>query len=161
MAIEYITKDLTTVTHGVVAHGCNCQGKMGAGIAKDIRHRWPAAYYEYIDLINTVHPLQRDTLLGKSQMVKVEESPISTVYVANWFTQLHYGRENKRYADPDAIRHAMANCLTMCASKELPLYMPKVGCSLGGLDWDIDVHPLIQHLSDKVGDLVTIYVCTK
>lgn len=162
MTIEYITLDLTEVNHGIVAHGCNCQGKMGAGIAKDIRARWPAAYYEYLDLVSSVGPKNRASLLGKSQIVEVERTEISVVYVANWFTQEYYGREpGRRYADPAAIRHAMANCLMICMRYDLPLYMPKIGCSLGGLNWENDVLPIVTEMDDKIGDTITIYVCSK
>ena len=50
--IEYIHKNLTTVTHGIVAHGCNCKGKMGAGVAKDIKEKWPKAFDGYLYCLN-------------------------------------------------------------------------------------------------------------
>ena len=30
---------------GIIMHGCNAQGVMGSGLAKDIRERWPAVGY--------------------------------------------------------------------------------------------------------------------
>lgn len=160
MTIEYITLDLTKVNHGIVAHGCNCQGKMGAGVALAIRKKWPAAYYEYVDLVSSVGPKNRASLLGKSQVVEVERTEISVVYVANLFTQEYYGREpGRRYADPKAIRHALANCLIVCSNYDLPLYMSRIGCSLGGLDWDTDVLPIVTELNAKLGDSIPIFVC--
>lgn len=162
MTIEYIKKDLTTVNHGVVAHGCNCQGKMGAGVAKDIRNKWPAAYYEYVDLVGSMRNNQRGQLLGRCQLVEVEQTEISRVYVANCFTQEYYGREvGRRYADPNAIRHALANALTLCSARELPLYMSRIGCSLGGLDWMDDVFPIVTELDIKLKQRVPIWVCDK
>src|SRR3954454_22325644 len=44
MPIEFVSGDLFDNAHGVraFAHGCNCQGSMGAGIAKTFRARYPA-----------------------------------------------------------------------------------------------------------------------
>jgi O-acetyl-ADP-ribose deacetylase (regulator of RNase III) len=49
MPILFVSGDLFDNAYGVraIAHGCNCQGSMGAGIAKAIRARYPAMYEEY------------------------------------------------------------------------------------------------------------------
>ena len=43
--IQYIKGDLITLAlqgkFQVIVHGCNCQNKMGAGIAKQIAKQWP------------------------------------------------------------------------------------------------------------------------
>jgi O-acetyl-ADP-ribose deacetylase (regulator of RNase III) len=156
--IEYITKDITTVTHGVVAHGCNVQGKFGAGVAKSIRTKWPEVYDSYIQKcsINPTHPA---LLLGQCDIVQLG----GDMYVANLFTQLNYGREKKAYASPDAIYEAVQTCMQFCLDSQviwedfLPLYMPRIGCGLGGLDWDKDVGPAVEHLAEQLN--VQLYVC--
>src|SRR5262249_47885477 len=47
--IEFVSGDLFANAHGVeaFAHGCNCQGSMGAGIAKGFRERYPEMYEQY------------------------------------------------------------------------------------------------------------------
>src|SRR5262245_45723785 len=47
--IEFVAGDLFTNAHAVqaFAHGCNCQGSMGAGIATGFRDRYPAMYEQY------------------------------------------------------------------------------------------------------------------
>src|SRR5262249_34840272 len=49
MPIEYVSGDLFDNAHDAqaFAHGCNCQGSMGAGIAKTFRSRYPEMYEEY------------------------------------------------------------------------------------------------------------------
>jgi O-acetyl-ADP-ribose deacetylase (regulator of RNase III) len=49
MPIEFVTGDLFTNRFGAqaLAHGCNCQGSMGAGIATGFRDRYPAMFAEY------------------------------------------------------------------------------------------------------------------
>jgi len=156
MTIKYIKKDLTTVNHGIVAHGCNCQGKMGAGVAFDIRKKWPAAYYEYVDRVHA-SGRNRAALLGECQLVTIVDDTISYLAVANCFTQVYYGREAKRYADPAAIHKALKIAMECAYIRDVPLYMSRIGCSLGGLTWETDVEPLIVHL-DNYFDR-TIFVC--
>ena len=47
MQIEYRTGDLLEAAEPVIVHGCNAQGSMGAGVARAIRDRYPAAYAAY------------------------------------------------------------------------------------------------------------------
>jgi O-acetyl-ADP-ribose deacetylase (regulator of RNase III) len=46
--IEFVSGDLFAAPDlPALAHGCNCAGAMGAGIAVDFKRRWPAMYDEY------------------------------------------------------------------------------------------------------------------
>ena len=155
--IEYLTNDLLTVNHGVIAHGCNCQGKMGAGIAKAIRKKWPSVYYAYVD--KCFSTTNRRSMLGDAQLVPVSHTPFGQLFVANLFTQERYGREPIRYADPNAIKTALRKVVMSCANRDLPLYMSKIVCSLGGLSWVDDVEPIVRELNDELN--IPIYVCTK
>src|SRR4051812_17967724 len=49
MPILYVSGDLFNNAYHAqaFAHGCNCQGSMGAGVAKTIRARYPEMYEEY------------------------------------------------------------------------------------------------------------------
>lgn len=48
MKIIYKQGNLVNCTETYLAHGCNCQGKMGKGVAKDVRTMFPKAYYDYL-----------------------------------------------------------------------------------------------------------------
>lgn len=149
--ITYIKKDITSIDFGIVAHGCNCQFKMGSGVAGAIRSTWPLVYEEYMKL----QPLYSDTheLLGRAQYIKIYDG----LWVANLFTQEFYGYENKKYADEMAIYDAIKSTLALAKEMELPVYIPKIGAGLGGLDWDTEVYPL---LSRAVGETkVSLTVC--
>jgi O-acetyl-ADP-ribose deacetylase (regulator of RNase III) len=49
MTTQSVSGDLFDNTHEAqaFAHGCNCQGSMGSGIAKTFRARYPEMYKEY------------------------------------------------------------------------------------------------------------------
>lgn len=158
MAIDYLHLDITTITHGVIAHGCNCQGKMGAGVALAVRHKWPIAYHDYVEAIRIVGN-DKERLLGKCQIVPVVETDWSRLYVANCFTQLYYGRQPKQYASVDAIRHSLTSAVNWATRFDIPMYMTRIGCSLGGLVWDTQVLPVVERIAQTHS--TTIYVCDK
>ena len=126
--INEIKGDLLTAK-GIILHGVNCQGVMGSGVAYAIRMKWPLVYQQYLRYVAAYRPGQH--LLGMTQYVPVDE----TVEVVNCFTQEFYGRDGKRYASYDALDRCMTR-LSM-VDRSLPINFPKIGCGLGGLDWNV------------------------
>lgn len=146
--IHYIKKDVTDVEKGIVAQGVNCQGVMGAGIAKAIRKEWPLAY----DVYRSQGKGER--LLGKTIFAHISENLI----IANCYTQVYYGRRNIKYADPKAIYQSLLEVAYWANRMKLPVYTPRIGCGLGGLNWEEDVMPIYEEISKRYDD-VDIYVC--
>lgn len=136
--MRYEKKDITTVqSPGLIAHGVNCQNAMGSGVAKALFTKWPKVKGEY-------HKSGSMTL-GAVQFVVIEPGLI----VANCFTQEYYGRDfGKRYADPRAVYECLEE-VAKYARTEWGLnevYMPRIGCGLGGLDWEDDVVPSLESI---------------
>ena len=46
MPIDFVTGDIFQTSMQTIAHGCNCRGRMGAGIALDGRRNNFCQYYE-------------------------------------------------------------------------------------------------------------------
>lgn len=153
--IHYIKKDVTAVTKGIVAHGCNCQGVMGSGVALAIKRKWPEAYDKYVWLFGKVGPNDAYTLLGTCQLIIIKDNELA---VANLFTQLNYGHNNHKYADLNSIINALDQTFHWAEVYNLPIYMPRIGCGLGGLDWDSEVGPVVEKLCEIYAD-VELYVC--
>lgn len=42
--INTVKLNLLDISHGIIAHGCNAQGVMGAGVAKQIKIKYPTAF---------------------------------------------------------------------------------------------------------------------
>jgi len=155
--IEYLKPyDITQVTHGVVMHGCNAQGVMGSGVAKSIRAKWPLAYERYHAFCKGY---EGSRLLGKVVIVNVapESEPPNSLFIANAITQQNYGKDGKRYASPDAIADALVTTVAFAFALELPLFLPPIGCGLGGLNWDEEVKPLLE--SAASGYPINVFVC--
>ena len=147
--INYLKKDITTVDYGIVGHGCNASGGFGSGVAGAIRKKWPIMYEEYQKYF------QAGVLeLKFVHVVRIKEN----LYVANMITQQKYGRDGKKYACPQAVENTLSNVVNLAYSYNLPLYVPKIGCGLGGLSWNKDVKPIFEDVSNEY-PTVEINVC--
>ena len=49
--IEYIKGNILNATEGIIVQQVNCMGVMGAGLAKQIRDKWPSVYNRYLDKV--------------------------------------------------------------------------------------------------------------
>lgn len=150
--ISHITRDITSVDTGIIAHGCNTHGVMGAGVAAAIKSKFPTAFQEYHRLCKKYS--DPTELLGTCQIVDVSED----LRIANCFTQASYGR-NGKHADIDAIKSSLDGLFAYASVKLMPIYLPKIGAGLGGLDWETDVLPVIEELASEHSD-VSILICS-
>lgn len=123
------TVKLEDITYGIIAHGCNCAGAWGAGFSGVIGAKYPFAEKAFRSFKNPS--------LGRVQMVWVKPEEL---YIANCFTQETYGRSGV-HATLDAIE----KCFDFLTTEYdmLPIYAPKIGCGLGGLQWR-EVLPLFK-----------------
>jgi O-acetyl-ADP-ribose deacetylase (regulator of RNase III) len=146
--VKYEKKDITDIAVGIIGHGVNARGKMGAGVAQAIAEKWPIVKQRYLQLFELPRAHRE---LGSIQIVKI--SP--TLYVLNMFTQERYGHDGQ-FAVPDAIYSCVEWAIITASEHRLPLYMPKIGCGLGGLNWDTTVRPIIEGLASEHKYPVTI-----
>lgn len=124
--IEYKTGDLLDVKRGVIAHGCNCYGVMGAGVALAVKQKYPKAFSDYVKVCNRYYDNPED-LLGEINFVRVSDD----ILIANCFTQLDFGgkKRNLRY-------DALAQVFEKLNSADLEqLHIPKIGSGLAGGNW--------------------------
>lgn len=149
--------DITTVSgKSVIIHGVNCQNVMGSGVAKDIYTKWPevkAQYHEYC----VEEEYKKCSMLGKIQLIR----SYPPLLICNLFSQKEYGYDNDTYADPTAIFDGL-DTLFKWLNEDHPsykdIYMPRIGCGLGGLNFAKDVLPMLMALDDKYD--FNIYICT-
>ena len=152
-----IVKDITTVTDGIIAHGCNCQGAFGSGVAGAIRAKWPSVYREYDEYVRHIKPVMRADLLGTVQMVNVyTDCNLNTLFVANCFTQEFFGSDGKVYANIKSIEEALGNVAAFAELHNLPVYLPPIGCGLGGLDFHQDLEPILTKLEEEFPSVVFV-----
>ena len=138
MLIE-IQKNILDIDEGMIAHGVNCQHAMGSGVALAIKTKWSSIYDDY---------MSNPCVLGAARTIEVGPN----LWVANCYTQEFYGRKSFKYADPRAIYSSLRESLGWLSmyreksGKSFSLYMPQIGCGLGGLDYNKEVKPLLEEL---------------
>lgn len=128
MPTEYVSGDLFANAHSAqaFAHGCNCQGSMGAGIARTFRSRYPEMYEEYRRRCKA-EPRQFN--LGDCWLWKCDGQPL----VFNLGTQEGYWRSRAIY---EAIEESL-RAMRMQSDAEgiTRLAVPRIGVGYGGLSW--------------------------
>ncbi len=135
--LEYKKGDLLDVNYGIIAHGVNCQGVMGSGVAKSIRSRYPKVYGKYLNFVQDNNRTSKSSnLLGSVQAVEVHDDLV----VLNMFTQDFYGAQGYRFANYEAIARCFETTNKLikgldCEFKTLNI--PKIGAGLANGDWNV------------------------
>jgi len=133
----------------VIVHGCNCFHTMGAGVAKEIKNRYPRAYDA--DVQHTEKG--DDSKLGHYTWAIVEGKAANVFTIINAYTQFHYGRGGL-HVDYEAIRSVFALIKEDHPNKIIAY--PCIGAGLAGGDWSIIQTIINQELTGMVHHLVTL-----
>ena len=134
----------------VIVHGCNCFCSMGAGIAKQIKQQFPAAFAA--DQQTT--PKDKNKL-GTYSKAQVQQGD-STFVIINAYTQYNW-RGNGIKADYAAIRRVFASIAADFPQQRIAY--PLIGAGLAGGDWQVIAgiikeelhgldHTLVRYLPD-------------
>lgn len=131
MGVRYVTGDLFLSRAQTLAHGVNCAGRMGRGVAVEFRRRFPGMYEEY----------RRRCRSGALRPGGVYLESGTTPWVLNLATQADLG---------GAEIGSVESCLHWVAREHATqgitsLAMPRIAAGLGGLTWE-SVRPLIDEV---------------
>ena len=81
-AIKHITGNVLDSDAPIIAHQVNCQGVMGAGVAKCIREKYPDIMTDYVRWCQNY---DENYLLGLIQLYRINEN--EDKFIANCFAQ--------------------------------------------------------------------------
>lgn len=147
--INYIERGDIFKLPGVTsyAHGCNCAGAMGKGIALQFKRKFHKMYLQYNSMCTSGN-------FKPGDIFPYEYTPGSFVY--NLATQKHYSIRGQ-LAKLEHIRKSV-NKMLMHASahKVKDIAMPKIGAGLGGLDWE-DVKIVLEDVIEDYPE-VTLHI---
>lgn len=142
----YKTGNLLEADEQIIVHQVNCQGVMGAGLAKAIRNKWPQVYDKYRRVCTEHAP---DELLGKVLPVTVGDK-----IILNVFGQLNYGKGLQTSYEALEIALRKIECKYMFQKIAFPL---NIGCGLAGGDWHT-----VSSMIDKIfGSNAVVYILDK
>ncbi len=124
----------------------NCSGVMGKGLAAEFKRYYPAVYEEYRQVC-----LDGALVIGSVHVYKVSDDRI----ILNFPTKRHW-------SNPSFITDIQ--CGLKCFVLRYKQFgitsvaFPKLGCGNGGLYWNSDVKPLMEHYLQDLPIPVYIHV---
>lgn len=133
--IKYIEGDLLELAEqgqfDAIVHGCNCFNTMNSGIARQIREKYPIAFFydcktekgDMLKLGSYTHCIPYEFEYNKSFFT-----------IINAYTQYNYGTDSKK-VDYDALTLVMRKINFYFKGKRIGL--PKIGAGLAGGNWNI------------------------
>lgn len=141
-----------------VVHGCNAQGVMGSGLAKQVKFKFPPAYKAY---------KEHEEHAGMNMLGDISMSPIMNdgrdfghFRIINAVTQQNYGtNKNVRYTSYDAVDATFAKIkrtLRGMAVRSAVIAIPhKFASDRGNADWGVVKDLIKNQLKDTY---LTLYI---
>ncbi|HEX2908790.1 MAG TPA: macro domain-containing protein [Phototrophicaceae bacterium] len=125
MPLEYRQGDLFAAGDlNAFAHGCNCAGVMGKGIALEFKRRYPRMYEEY----------RQRCLRGQFDLGDVFTWSENSLTIFNLATQSKPGSIAQLVAIETALRSMTALGENLHLEK---IGLPRIGAGLGQLNWEL------------------------
>lgn len=129
--------DIFLTTAPIICHQVNCLGYMGAGLALQIKQKYPSVFEVYNGLCQSFNDTP-EKLLGETFIVDVTEKP--GLCVANVFAQLGVRQgpnDQQVYTDYNALKSALVRLEWLSRGYlTQTIAMPyMMGCGLAGGDW--------------------------
>lgn len=138
MAIVFKNGDMFTSNAKYLCHQVNCMGKMGSGIAKTVREKFPTAFVEYSNVCLHNEKTPSD-LLGS-----IFQSKCGDKIIVHMFAQEQFGR-SIRYTDYDAFLNCLKRIRATVPAGSVIAFPHGIGCGLGGGSWSI-IFPMIEEV---------------
>lgn len=142
-----VNGNILKVTEGMIVHQVNNCGKMGAGLAKQIKDTYPEHYNDYMSMYNQALKSDSSKSNIQSLLGNHVDTRIGNLTIRGLFSQDGYGRD-KMYT---SYEHLQTCFKKIASSKITPVYIPyKLGCGLAGGDWSIVSKMILDILPDAI-----------
>lgn len=134
-----ITKAFDSKEINILIHQCNCFNTWGAGLARQIKKKYPRAF-------------DADCLTVKGDPKKLGQFTFAFIdgdqMIANLYGQYKWGRKGV-YTDKEAFLKALENLRDflekMGLGNSVVGFPEGIGCGLGGEDW-ATIQPIIEYV---------------
>lgn len=122
-------------TNGIIIHGCNAKGLMGAGAALAVKEKYPKCFSAY-KMYCSACDIDNFNPLGTVNFYHHDNQLV----IANAITQLNPGKN----ANIQAIQSCLETIFKYAEYYDYDVHSVKVGCGIGGLDWN-DVKEVYEY----------------
>lgn len=145
--IKYVTADILDFSvdmPDMIIHQTNCEGRMGGGVAKSIKEKFPQVYVEYLEFIAHKRFVGENNLLGQvfETNVRIGDNVVKfvDVFAQNSCSENISSYRDGRFTSYDAlhdgllyVRDDIAIRLLEKRRRPIKIWMPaKIGCVKGG-----------------------------
>lgn len=118
--------DILKAKENIIVHQVNELGVMGAGLALQIKNKYPQVFTKYKQIANK-------DCWGQIQFVQIADNK----FICNMFSQKGISRTH-RTTDYELMRKCLTKLNTLAEQHNLTVAIPyKIGCGLAGGDWNI------------------------
>ena len=143
--ITEIRGNLFESTSQTLVNTVNCYGVMGRGIALEFKNRFPEMFELYSEFC------EKGNIKPGILQIWNKSNP----WVLNFPTKKHWRNPSKIEYIEAGLQKFTENYLEKGISS---IAFPQLGCSLGGLQWEKEVKPLMYHYLEPLNNLdVEIY----
>ena len=133
--IETRYHDIFTLPVETLVNPVNCKGAMGKGLALQFKHRFLGMNQAYQNAC-------RNQSLRPGQCLLYETGQEKPKSIVLFPTKDHWQHPSKL----DYIDQGMQGLVTLIHSHDIrSIAIPPLGCGLGGLDYKMEVGPLLLH----------------
>ena len=129
MSVYFEIGNLLDTPVDYICHQVNCQGRMGSGIARQIRDKWPDVYEAYIRAYHN-----SNNTLGDIQLIAHKDRK---QVVINLYAQEYYGYDGRRYTSYDAFWACLGEIKKTVPKGSKIGFPERIGCGLGGANWEV------------------------
>ncbi|MCH8518065.1 MAG: macro domain-containing protein [Cyclobacteriaceae bacterium] len=134
-----------------IGHGCNCQGVMGSGIAKNIKALYPEMFHSYRGRCQKGMFRPGDFFIYRTDTHGPK-------WVLNLATQDRYGGGGP-HASTDFIRQSLTGALSALQhvkkAESVKVGLPAIGAGLGGLSWE-DTEPIYTEIAEMFPEVTLV-----
>lgn len=139
--LKFVKGSLFDSPDPIIAHGCNCRGGFGSGVAGQIAKLYPEVRYSYLNKYNF-----SGWTLGEVQFVVTNDGKYT---IANMATQEKYGYDGGTYVSYEAVRECLETVLDFAEESGGHISFPRFGSGLAGGDWGIIQGILVDCLKTR------------
>jgi O-acetyl-ADP-ribose deacetylase (regulator of RNase III) len=137
---------LEQVKTGIIVHGCNSLGVMGAGFAIGVKDLYPHVFQTY-----RKHFEKQGLRLGEVVWARAleDEQQRPVLAFANAITQDRFATvQDEKVVSYDAVWDAFLTVRQVAEKTGFPVHFPLIGCGLAGGKWRV-VSALIEEAMDS------------
>jgi hypothetical protein len=136
--MKTIDGDILDVQSGIICHQVNCKRVANAGLAKQIRNKYPEWYKDFMQVYAPY--------LGGVRLFPVRAG----LWIASLYAQTQYGHVG-RFTNYVAMRTCLTKLANNIPDPNLNVYIPYgIGCGLGGGDWHIVYRIIENNIPDAI-----------